>query len=119
MNCNIFLKRLNNVMHKSFNKIRVVERTDPEIDELLKERNRLRFKSDVESIQELNKVERKLADLCAEDNYRMIKDEINGMKHDEGGVHPGKLWMLKKKLFPKQYIEYQDTILSKKICKPG
>ena len=101
MNCNIFLKRLNNVMHKSFNKIRVVERTDPEIDELLKERNRLRFKSDVESIQELNKVERKLADLCAEDNYRMIKDEINGMKHDEGGVHPGKLWMLKKKLFPK------------------
>ena len=40
------------------------------------------------------------ADLCAEDNVSLIKNEIKDFYCDEGGVHPGKLWSLRKKLFP-------------------
>ena len=33
-------------------------------------------------------------------NYEKIKEEIEGIKCEEGGFNSGKLWKLKKKLFP-------------------
>ena len=42
-----------------------------------------------------------LANLCAENNYNKIKDEVNNIKSDEGGINTGHLWKLKKKLNPK------------------
>ena len=39
--------------------------------------------------------------MCAEINYNKIKEEIGNLKDEEGGVHIGKLWKLKKKLNPK------------------
>ena len=60
----------------------------------------MRRLSDPISKNELEKVELELADLCAEENVRFIKDELKDFYCDEGGVHPGKLWSLRKKLFP-------------------
>ena len=40
-------------------------------------------------------------DKVAEENYEKLKEEINGIKCDEGGINSGKLWRLKKKLNPK------------------
>ena len=39
--------------------------------------------------------------MCAESNYRKIKEEIDNINCDEGGVSSGHLWKLKKKLSPK------------------
>ena len=42
-----------------------------------------------------------MADKCAQDNYEKIVEEISGMECESGGVHPGKLWKLRKSLCPK------------------
>ena len=61
----------------------------------------LRSKDDDESKANLNKVEEKLSELCAEENKKKILEEIAGIERDEGGTHSGELWQLMKKLFPK------------------
>ena len=45
-------------------------------------------------------MEEELANKCADENYEKIKDEVEGIKYDEGGFNSGKLWKLRKKLFP-------------------
>ena len=67
---------------------------------LFEKRNLLRRKDDDISAKELQKVEEELADLCAKDNVSKIKDEISDFTCTDTGVHPGKLWRLRKKLFP-------------------
>ena len=96
-----FLKRLNGVIHNSFKKIKISERPNKALEELFEKRNLLRTKSDPESRDALEQVEEELASKCAEDNKEKIKEELSGMKCDEGGINPGKLWNLRKKLFPK------------------
>ena len=95
-----FLKRLNDVVHKCFRKVRITEKANTEYEDLIKQRNSLRKKHDNESIEELKVIEDKLADLCAKANKDKIEEELNGIKYDEGGIHSGKLWKLRKKLFP-------------------
>ena len=95
-----FLKRLNDVLHKCFRKVRITEKVNAEYEDLMKRRNSLRKKHDNESIEELKVIEDKLADLCAKANKAKIEEELNGIKCDEGGIHSGKLWKLRKKLFP-------------------
>ena len=51
---------------------------------------------DSKSIEEFEKVEIELAEMCAESNYRKIKEEIDNIDCDEGGVSSGHLWKLKK-----------------------
>ena len=96
-----FLKRLNDVIRKSFNKIRISENPDKELEVLFEKRKILRSKTDDASKADLEEVERKLDDICAESNYRKIKEEIAHIKVDEGGIHSGSLWRLKKKISPR------------------
>ena len=98
---NRFIKRLNQCIKKCFKKIRVTEKPNKELDDLFNKRRILRSKNDVKSKEELNKVENKLAELCAESNYKKIKEEVDHIKSDEGGINSGQLWKLKKKLNPK------------------
>ena len=51
----------------------------------------------IESKDALTKIEDELALTCAEEN----REELEGMKFEEGGINSGKLWTLRKKLFPK------------------
>lgn len=55
----------------------------------------------MESKQELAKVDDKLAEMCAEENFKKIKDEVKGLESEKGGLNAGKLWKLKKRLSPR------------------
>ena len=96
-----FLKRLNGCIQQCFRKIRITEKTNGEIETLFQRRKLLRNKKDDKSKEELKNVEEELADKCAQDNYEKIVEEISGMECESGGVHPGKLWKLRKSLCPK------------------
>ena len=96
-----FLKRLNGCLHNSFKKVKLSERHNHELEELFSRRKKLRMKTDEKSREELKKVESELASKCAQDNYEKIKEELDGINCEEGGVNSGKLWKLRKKLFPR------------------
>ena len=96
-----FIKRLNGFIHEAFRKVRISDRKNSEIDKLFERRRVLRRKNDQESREELEKVEEELANKCAEENYAKIMEEIKGIDCNEGGVHSGKLWSLRRKLCPK------------------
>ena len=97
---NIFIERLNNVISKCFKKVRITDKPNKDLDDLFKKRKILRQKDDEISKAELQDVEKKLNDKCAESNYMKIKKEIENIKAEEGGIHTGYLWKLKKKLSP-------------------
>ena len=49
----------------------------------------------------MKQVGSELARKCADENVKKIKDELDGIRCEEGGIHSGKLWKLRKKLFPR------------------
>ena len=79
----------------------MTEKTNHEVENLFNKRRSLKNKDDAESKIELDKIEKELAEKCAEDNRRKIREEIAGIKCEDGGVHSGRLWKLGKKLCPK------------------
>ena len=96
-----FLRSLNNCIRKCFNKIRIIDKPNKEIENLFERRKILKNKKDEKSKHELEVIENKLADLCAKSNYEKTKEEIEGIKPDDGKINSGKLWKLKNKLNPK------------------
>ena len=96
-----FMKGLNECIRKSFRKIRITDKPDVEIEELFRKRRILRNKKDQNSMDELDSIENELADKCAQRNYETIKEEIDNIDCQEGGVNSSHLWKLKKKLSPK------------------
>ena len=97
----VFIERLNNTISHCFKKIRIVDRPDKAVEELFRKRKILRQKVDDQSKAELKDVEIELNNRCAESNYKKIKEELMNIKPDEGGLHHGHLWNLKKKLCSK------------------
>ena len=77
---NIFIKRLNQVIQKSFKKIRRSDRPDKELEALYVKRNILKKKDDEKSKIELEKIELELSEKCAKTNYSEIKEEIENIK---------------------------------------
>ena len=96
-----FIKRLNGCLHECFQKIRVTNLENKEITKLFKKRRSLRTKLDKESKKELRKTDEKLAELCAEEIFHKINDEIKGLESEKGGLNAGRLWKLKKRLSPR------------------
>ena len=96
-----FKKRLNGCLHKSFRKITITDKPNKELEDLFYRRKVLRTKSDGRSRAELENIENELAKRCAEENKKKIEEELAGLDCDEGGVHSGRLWKLRKKLFPR------------------
>ena len=84
---------------KCFRKVKLKDRQNRELDELFSMKQKVRTKTDDKS--ELRIVEDKLASKCAKDNYDKIKEELEGINCEEGGFNSGKLWKLRKKLFPR------------------
>ena len=64
------------------------------------ERRVIRSKTDKDSKERLNTVEEDIAHKCAEENVRIIEEELRDPECDEGGLNIGKLWELKKRLCP-------------------
>ena len=46
-------------------------------------------------------MEKELTDKYAEEYFNKIKERIGDTDSEDGGLHPGSLWNLKKELFPK------------------
>ena len=95
-----FMKKLDKVVHKCFKKIRITDKKDEEKEKLLKKWNKLKAKDDIESKMETKRLEKDLADKYAEEYFKKIKDRTEGTSCEDGGLHPGSLWNLKKELFP-------------------
>ena len=95
------LKRLNGVIHDSFKKVRITEdNTDDDIVQLFDQRRALRSKKDEDSKKLLKQIDDKLADKCADNNVKIIREELKDIGCDEGGFNVGRLWKLRKKLCP-------------------
>ena len=74
-----FLKSLNQCIRKCFKKIRIVDKPNKETEELFNQRRILKNLKDDKSKRELEEVENKLAELCAQKNYEKIKEEIDAI----------------------------------------
>ena len=94
----VFLKRLNKCINKSFKKIRLGTSKPSEYERLYKRWVEVRYKDDDESKLENVELESELADKFADNIFEKIKEEIDGMNCEDGAINSGKLWKLKKKL---------------------
>ena len=93
-----FLKRLRKCIHKCFKKIKIKSTKTTEYDRLYSVWKRLKTQGNHE---EACKVEAQLAEETGREVLDKIKEEIEGIKCDEGGRTSGHLWKLKKKLIPR------------------
>ena len=94
-----FLKRFGYCLSRCFKKIRIRDTyRNKALQELFNKRRILRTKKDDESCEALEKVEKQLSDMCAEDNLKLIKEACGNVPSEDGGMKAGKLWQLKKKL---------------------
>ena len=95
----IFLKRLKYCISQCFRKIRIKRsKRKKELEDFFNKRRILKNKKDETSVDLLRNVEAKLADICADDNLKIIKEACEGLTCEEGGVNVAKLWKLKKQL---------------------
>ena len=94
-----FLKRLKYCITQSFDKIRVKgPRIDKVLEELFDKRRQLKTNHDESSAKELEEVEELLAERCAEQNLKIVKEACEELTCEDGGVNVNKMWKMKKKL---------------------
>ena len=79
------------------NKIKT-DQKNKDIEKLFNTKRILRPKTDDFSIKALEDVDKKLSELCAKDNVRLINKACEGLLSESGGINAGKLWQLKKRL---------------------
>ena len=65
---------------------------------MFKQRRILKTKTDERSKDDLKNVEEKLAEMCAEDNWKVIQEACAEIACETGGVNARKMWQLKKRL---------------------
>ena len=66
----------------------------------------LKKENDEESKKELKKVEEKLVNLKSDDQFKVVKEEIEKIDCESGGFNSGHLWKIKSKLRPKLENKY-------------
>ena len=103
-----FIKRLNKLIHKCFNRIRIKYKTNKNTEELYKKWRKLQGKDDPRAQEDLKTIESELAAKIKE-KYNKIENETNEYDCEDGDFHSGKLWNLKKHLFPKH--RYPRTVM--------
>ena len=96
-----FIKRLNKTINKCFRKVRINEKVDKDKEDLFSKWRELKKKDDTESKLQLETIENELADKYAKENYEKIKEKTSDIDCEGGGMNSGKLWNLKKHMFPK------------------
>lgn len=99
---NAFINKLNEKISQSFQKIRIKERKDTDIDKLFNVRNILRRNTDSESKVKLEKVETELSEKCGENNAKKIMGEIGELQAEDGSIHMLNMWKLKQKISPRE-----------------
>ena len=97
------LKRIKGFISESFDKVKITNKPNKELDTLYDKRRVLRSQKGEKAKNELILVEKELADKFGEKMYKHIKEEINCIETEDGGFNSGKLWKLKKKLSPSNF----------------
>ena len=96
-----FLKKLNGCIAMSFKKVRITNNKKANKAVMLHAKmTKLKTKTDHKSKDELDQVVNELA-REAEANYKKVKDELDKVKGNKGGMNPKQIWTLKKKLCPR------------------
>ena len=94
-----FLKKLNGCLAMSFKKVRIDN--NKRTDKIQKLHDKMaNLKKDNKSKEEIDQVVNDIAEE-AEDNYRKIKEELDKVKTNKGGMNSKQIWSLKKALCPK------------------
>ena len=93
-----FLKCLKRCVHKCFRKVKIRKEKPTEYEKLYMQWTDIRNKVDKTSQEKSKIIENELADKYSETIYKDIKEEIENIKYDEGGINSGSLWKLKNKL---------------------
>ena len=97
-----FLKRLNGYIHECFQKVKVVDKPNADLERLFNKRTVLRTKTDNASKKELETVENELSSKYSKVMFKKIMKEVTGLEDSEdGGFNTGRLWKLKKKISTK------------------
>ena len=96
-----FLKKLDGCIAMSFKKFRINSNKKANKAELLHEKmTKLKTKTDQKSQDELKQIVDNLA-IEAEENYKKVKDCLDKVKGNKGGMNPKQIWSMKKKLCPR------------------
>ena len=95
----LFIKKLNGIMFKCFDKIRIGQKKKSEYETLYEQWTNIRHKEDQESKIKSVDLEDELAEKFADNIHAKISEEIKGLECEEGGLNSGRLWKLKRKLF--------------------
>ena len=86
-----------------FKKIRIAPKENKEVEDLFRKRKILHNKEDARSKKEFKEIEERLNSICAEDNYKRLKEELSTVKEDEGPLNSYNLWKIKSKLINNKY----------------
>ena len=90
-----FVKRIGFCISQCFRKIRIKQtKRNKETEYLFKMRGILRTKKDEASKKALDNVDKKLSELCAEENMKKITEACGSLSCETGGVNVQKLWQL-------------------------
>ena len=82
----------------SFKKIRISQNKAANKSEILhEEMTKLKTKTDQKSKNKLDKVIKDIA-VEAEENYRKVKEELEKVKTNKGGMNSKQIWSMKKRI---------------------
>ena len=94
----VFLKKLENIVHKCFKMIRIKEKNDGEKETLYKKWKSLKNKTDKQSQTEYKEVEEILASKFSGEYFEKIKKRTENIDIEDSAINYGALWNLKKDL---------------------
>ena len=86
-----FMKKLNGCIANNFKRIRVNKHNNKHDDSLYNKRRNLKNKEDAESKEELNKVNKAIAENQAA-NFESLKKDLDKIKNVKGKIDSKQLW---------------------------
>ena len=95
-----FLKRFDKIIKRCFRKVRIKKTKHNELDKLFERWNKLRKGTTQEEKDETKIVEDELADKYSNEYYGKIKEATQDIDTISGGYNSGRLWKLKRQMFP-------------------
>ena len=97
---NRFIKKLKGCIAKNFRKVRISKKKKQTEPEKLHERmTKLKYKTDQNSKEEIDKIVIELAK-AAEENIQKVKDELEKVRSNKGGMNAKQIWRLYLILLP-------------------
>ena len=107
-----WIKEVQHIISKSFKKVRISPgnpKLNPKLNELFQKREKLQLEITILGDQEQSLLKEKLkelndeiADIEAEDNYKIVHENVKHLVDDTENLNAIKMWKLRKKICPKK-----------------